>query len=99
MPPGLVEHRSWWLAAADDEEQVGVGRVERDDAELGHVGAREPAQLLDVADSVQEAQERTKPRPVADDRAGEVPTWRWVESRRSSGAPGRIVGRRVTGSA
>ncbi len=35
MQPGLVEHGSCRLAAADDEEQVGVRWVEGADAEIG----------------------------------------------------------------
>ena len=38
--------------------------------ELGDVGAGQATQLLDVTDTVEQSQERTKPRTIVDDRAG-----------------------------
>ena len=35
VTPRLLEHRSWRLAAAGDEQEIGIGRVERPDAEVG----------------------------------------------------------------
>jgi len=67
VPPGLVEHGSRRLAAADDEEQVGVGRIERPDAEIGeHVadgtGQRSAAGVVVQGDP--------EPRPTDDEAAG-----------------------------
>ena len=151
-----VEHRSCRLAAADDEQEVGIGRVEGADAEvgehvadgagerpaagvvvqgdpeprppdvqaagvdhgaageqrpqdvvdvgleLGDVGAGEAAQLLDVADAVEQPQERTKPRTIVDDGAGggaHLEVGGVAAQQRRTGTDGRPQGHRpsVTG--
>jgi hypothetical protein len=59
--PG-VDHRAAGEQGSQDVMDVGL--------QVRHVRANQPAQLLDVADAVEQAQERTKPRLVVDDDAG-----------------------------
>jgi hypothetical protein len=67
VPPGLVEHGSRRLAAADDEEKVGVGRVERPDSEIGEHVADGTGQGPAAGVVVQGDPE---PRPTDEEAAG-----------------------------